>query len=181
MTAPAHGPIRVLFLCTANSARSQIAEALLARRGRGAFIVASAGTEPGEQVRSEALDALREIGIDWSHGRPKGLDAVSRDEWDLVITLCDRSRETCPRVPGRPIYTHWGVPDPATAESRRRQDAFRDTVALIAWRIDLMLALPFASLEELAAQERLRGIGQASPDAAANNPGTEAAHARKRS
>lgn len=163
MTIPIHGPIRVLFLCTGNSARSQIAEALLARRGPATFQVASAGTSPADHIRREALDALSEIGIDWSHRRPKGLDAVCDEEWDLVITLCDRIQETCPAIPGRPIYAHWGVIDPATASEPRRFEAFRETVALIAWRIDLMLALPLASLEQLAAEERLRAIGHAGP------------------
>lgn len=105
--------IRVLFLCTANSARSQTAEALLCRKGGSRFVVGSAGTSPADVVRAGALKALAKIGIDWSHARPKHLDRVVSESWDLVITLCDRVRETCPSFAGRPVTAHWGIPDPA--------------------------------------------------------------------
>jgi protein-tyrosine-phosphatase len=151
-------PLRILFLCTANSARSQIAEALLLHKTGEEFIVASAGTEPALQVRPEAVAALRDIGIDWS-GQPKGFDAVSAERWDIVITLCDRLRESCPTLPDRAVTAHWGVPDPtAKTDPMHRALAFRETVALLAWRLDLMLALPATSLERLALEERLRSI-----------------------
>jgi arsenate reductase (thioredoxin) len=159
-------PISVLFPCTANAARSQIAEARLRRRGRDAFRVASAGTSPADRIHSEALEALAEIGIDWSARRPKGFDAVQSQQWDLVFTLCDRSKEACAAIPGRPVYAHWGVPDPMDAHPSRRLDACRHTVNLLAWRIDLMLALPMESLTQLALEERLRTIGLAQPGAA---------------
>ena len=105
-------PIRVLFLCTGNSARSQIAEALLAKKGGSRFKVASAGTSPADAVRPGAFKALARIGIDWSHARPKHLERVETQPWDLVITLCDRARESCPTFAGRPVTAHWGIPDP---------------------------------------------------------------------
>lgn len=123
-------PISVLFLCTANAARSQIAEALLRRRGGKNFRVASAGTYPADRIHPEAVEALAEIGIDWSYQRPKGFDAVASESWDLVITLCDRLKETCAAVPGRPVYAHWGVPDPIAVHPSQRLDACRHTLNL---------------------------------------------------
>lgn len=157
-------PIRVLFLCTGNSARSQIAEALLVKKGGDRFVVASAGTNPAPKVRDEAVAALSARGIDRSGAKPKGMDRIIERDWDMVITLCDRSRESCANLPSRPVTAHWGVPDPAStdAESERR-NAFDDTVALLSWRIDLMLALRPELLEKLVLEERLRGIATAFP------------------
>ena len=171
MTEPAGKPLRVLFLCTANSARSQIAEALLTRKGGDRFLVASAGTSPARQVHPEAIAALAKIGIDWSSRRPKPIEAVAGERWDLIITTCDSLRETCPTFPGTPIYAHWGVADPALAVDRRREAAFQETLNLLAWRIDLMLALRPELLDRAAAEHRLRGIGATSPrDVAVGNP-----------
>lgn len=157
-------PVRVLFLCTGNSARSQIAEALLGRKGGDRFIVASAGAKPAAEVRAEAIAALAQIGIDWRDRKPKALDTIVGRDWDLVITLCDRVRETCPRLPGRPVTAHWGVPDPASVEVHRKAAAFLDTLNLLAWRIDLMLALRIDLLERMVLEERLRAIQQISLD-----------------
>lgn len=157
--------IRVLFLCTGNSARSQIAEALLARKGGDRFIVASAGTAPALAVRPEAVAALAEVGIDWSAARPRGVDRVVEADWDMVITLCDRARESCPNLPSRPVTAHWGIPDPAESGTNAslRQKAFNDTLALLAWRIDLMLALRPELLDKLVLEERLQAIATKSP------------------
>lgn len=105
-------PLRVLFLCTQNSARSQIAEALLARKGHERFVVASAGTHPARSVHPFTVAALREYAIDWSHATPRGLEEVGDREWDLIITVCDRARENCPTFPGRPVFAHWGMGRP---------------------------------------------------------------------
>lgn len=157
-------PIRVLFLCTANSARSQIAEALLKHKGGDRFVVASAGTQPPSGVRREAVAALREVGIDWSDARPKSLDAVQEWSWDMIITLCDRALENCPRFPNRPVTAHWGIPDPSfIRDATRRAAAFHDTVALLVWRIDLMLALRPDLFEKLVLEERLKAIGAQTP------------------
>ena len=157
-------PIRVLFLCTGNSARSQIAEALLTKKGGDRFVVASAGTSPAKEVRPETLTALQVLGIDWSAAKPKGLDHVVEADWDMVITLCDRARESCPNLPSRPVTSHWGIPDPSEAkDGGHRANAFDYTVSLLSWRIDLMLALRTELLERLVAEERLRSIATLSP------------------
>ena len=164
--ASGHGPpIRVLFLCTGNSARSQIAEALLTKKGGDRFVVASAGTNPMRAVRPEAVAALAETGIDWSAARPKGIDRIVESEWDIVITLCDRARESCPTLPSRAATAHWGIPDPATTgtDASIRQKAFNETLALLAWRIDLMLALRPELLDKLVLEERLQNIATQAP------------------
>lgn len=157
-------PIRVLFLCTGNSARSQIAEALLRKKGGERFVVASAGTQPAAAVRAEAIAALATLGIDWSAAMPKSIERIMDSPWDMVITLCDRSRESCATLPSRPVTAHWGIPDPVSADAKSvRQNAFDDTVSLLSWRIDLMLALRPELLERLVLEERLRGLATAYP------------------
>lgn len=138
-TSPA--PLRVLFLCTGNSARRQVAEALLRHKGGQRYEVASAGVEPARQVHPLAVSALAAYGIDWSDRRSKGLEAVSERAWDVIITTCDRSREACPTFGNRPIYAHWTIPDPVSAPEDRREAAFADTVQNLARRIDLMVAV----------------------------------------
>jgi protein-tyrosine-phosphatase len=159
--APQDTPIRVLFLCTANSARSQIAEALLARRAGRRFVVASAGTNPAREIHPEAIVALQKVGIEWAGRVPKGIDGVRDTLWDFIITTCDRLTETCPAFPGQPIYAHWSVPDPAPATGQAK--AFSETVSLLSWRIDLMLALRPELLNRAAAEQRLRSIGIEAP------------------
>ncbi|MBK6424118.1 MAG: arsenate reductase ArsC [Gemmatimonadetes bacterium] len=158
-SAPA--PFRVLILCTGNSARSQIAEALLAHKGAGRFEVVSAGSRPAGRVNPFAVQVLGEAGIRWEGKVPKGLDGLETQRWDFVITVCDRAREACPIFPGTPILAHWGMPDPAevegTEEVKRR--AFQDTMVTLGRRIDLLLALPIAKLERLALEREVRGIG----------------------
>ncbi len=154
-------PLRVLILCTGNSARSQIAEALLAHKGAGRFEVASAGSRPASRVNPFAVEVLREVGISWDGKVPKGLDGLDAQRWDFVITVCDRAKEACPIFPGTPILAHWGMPDPAevegTDDARRR--AFRETLLVLGRRIDLLLALPIAKLERLALEREVRSIG----------------------
>ena len=156
-----HRVMRVLFLCTGNSARSQMAEAVLNRKGRGHFIAESAGSEPAALVNPYAVEALRESGVDWRGHQPRGLDDPAQQSWDIVITVCDNAREACPLFPGQPVLAHWGMEDPARVagddEAKRR--AFREALQLISRRIDLMLALPVEKLQRLALQERLRSIG----------------------
>lgn len=152
-------PVRVLFLCTGNSARSQIAEALLRKKGGDRFVVASAGADPAREVRPEAIAALRAQGIEWSHAQPKGYDAIVGECWDLVITLCDRIKESCPALPTRPVTAHWGVPDPAAVmEPKARQAAFTQTVNLLSWRLDLMLAIRLDQFESWVLENRLNAI-----------------------
>ena len=158
-------PVRVLFLCTGNSARSQIAEALLSKKGGDRFVAASAGTSPAREVRPEALAALKSVGIDWSSAMPKSIDHVMKADWDMVITLCDRARESCPNLPTRPITAHWGVRDPVEIDDAGlRAHAFNDAVALLSWRIDLLLALRPELLERLVLTERVRAIATQAPE-----------------
>ena len=155
-------PLRVLFLCTGNSARSQIAEALLGRRGQGRFIAESAGSHPAPEVNPLAVRVLSEAGVEWSGRRPKGFEAVEHGDWDFVITVCDRAKEACPVFPGRPVQAHWGMSDPAEVEGddQHKLLAFRDTLQLVSRRVDLFLALPFERLERWALEERVRRIGK---------------------
>jgi protein-tyrosine-phosphatase/N-acetylglutamate synthase-like GNAT family acetyltransferase len=126
-------PRRVLVICTGNSARSQIAEALLTTRGRGRVEAASAGARPAPRVHPLALAVLREHGIEWPERAPQGIEAVAEREWDYVITVCDHAREACPILPGQPVALHWGMSDPARAEGSEseRREAFRETYELL--------------------------------------------------
>ena len=157
-------PLRVLFLCTGNSARSQIAEALLAKQGAGRFVAASAGSHPAPRVNPLAVQVLAEAGVEWAGHRPKGFESVEHEDWDFVITVCDRAKEACPIFPGRPVQAHWGMPDPAEVEGsdERKLQAFRDTFHLVRSRVDLFLALPLEGLERWALEERVRRIGRES-------------------
>ena len=123
-------PIRVLFLCTGNSARSQIAEALLRASGGADFEVFSAGTEP-HGVNAYTIRVLAEIGIDWSAARSKPVTEFLGQPFDYVVTVCDRARRACPFFPGRHESLHWDLEDPAEVEGtdEERLSAFRRTRA----------------------------------------------------
>ena len=129
-------PIRVLFVCTHNSARSQMAEALLARDGGAAFESHSAGTE-ATRVKHLAIHALAEVGIDWSGARSKVIAEFLGQRFDHVITVCDRARETCPYFPGATSTLHWGLDDPSDVggTDEDRLDAFRRTADEITARL----------------------------------------------
>lgn len=156
-------PLRVLFLCTENAARSQIAEALLRKRGRGRFEVASAGTAPAPSVRPEAVEALRRSGTEWGGRRPTDVRAVVDEEWDLVISVCDKAREACPRFPRRPVTAYWDIPDPTLAQgyANARAAAFWDVLTLLSRRIDLLCALPDEKLRRLALRTAVERIAEA--------------------
>ncbi|MGH7542072.1 MAG: arsenate reductase ArsC [Gemmatimonadota bacterium] len=162
MTRTLSPPFRVLFLCTHNSARSQIAEALLGARGGGRFVAASAGSDRAPTVHPMVVELLASLGIDRRGRRPRGLEAVAEERWDLVITVCDRARESCARLPGRPLAAHWGMRDPVAVEGDEaaRRAAFRDTVQILSRRIDLLLALPLEKQRRLAMGARLRAIAE---------------------
>jgi len=161
MTAGRAGPFRLLFLCTGNSARSQMAEALLNWRGRTRFHAESAGSHPARTVNPHAIATLREHGVPWAGHPPRGLDGLERQPWDFVITVCDRAKEACPVFLGQPVVAHWGMPDPATVEGDEEtiRAAFRDAFLLLSRRVDLLLALPLEGLERLALEARVRAIG----------------------
>jgi arsenate reductase len=133
---PVPDPIRVLFVCTHNSARSQIAEALLQRYGGADFEVHSAGTE-ATRVNPLAIAVLRESGIDWSGARSKVITEFLSQQFDYVITVCNRARDTCPVFPGSTNTLHWGLDDPSDAEGTDevRLAAFRRTEQEIAGRL----------------------------------------------
>jgi arsenate reductase len=135
-SVPSDRPIRVLFVCTHNSARSQIAEAMLARLGGPAFDVHSAGTEV-TRVNPLAIRALGEQGIDWSGARSKAISEFLDQQFDYVITVCDRARETCPVFPGSLNSLHWGLDDPSEVEGSddERLAAFRRTLVEIVARL----------------------------------------------
>lgn len=153
--------MRILILCTGNSARSQIAEALFVTKGAGRFVAASAGSRPAARVNPFAVAVLAEAGIDWTGKTPRGMDGLETEPWDFVITVCDRARESCPYFPAQPVLAHWGMPDPAEVEGSDevKLAAFRDTLITLGRRIDLLLALPVEKLERLALEARVRAIG----------------------
>ena len=158
---PSNRPLRVLFLCTGTSARSQIAETILNRVGRGRFVGESAGAHPAPRANPLAIEVLERYGYFWSRHSPRGLGGLEHEDWDFVITVCDRAKEACPIFPGQPVIAHWGMPDPAavegTAEEQRR--AFEDALLTIRRRLDLFVSLPIDKLTRLALEKRVRGIG----------------------
>lgn len=158
---PRPATFRVLVLCTGNSARSQIAEALLQRKGPGDFEAGSAGSHPASRVHPLTLDVLRQHGIDWTGRSPKGMDEVRGQRWDFVITVCDRAKESCPTFPGQPVFAHWGMSDPAAVveSSTAQERAFQETLVYLSRRLDLFLALPFEKLERAVLEQRVRAIG----------------------
>ena len=165
--------LRILILCTGNSARSQIAEALLNYKGKGRFHAESAGSVPAREVNPLAIDTLRRHGVPWSGHPPRSMDGLERERWDFVITVCDQAREACPIFPGQPILAHWGMEDPAAAagsdEDKRR--AFNDAFVTLSRRIELFLALSMEKLERLVLEARVKAIGGAAPPRAASRPG----------
>ena len=147
-------PMLVLFLCTHNSSRSQMAEGLMRARGGASYEVFSAGTEP-RVVHPLACSAMREIGIDISNHRAKSMDEFrSQPPMDLVVTVCDEAAEACPYFPNARRQVHWSFPDPSRVEGseEERLAAFRHIRDLIATRINHFLRLhPFSSLDQLYA------------------------------
>jgi arsenate reductase len=149
---------RVLVLCTGNSARSQIAEALFATRGAGRVVAASAGSHPAARVNPYAVETLAAHGIAWEGRVPKRLDAVEGVAYNLVITVCDNAAEACPFFPGAAAQVHWGLPDPADESEREAAlRAFEDTYQALDARIGKLLALP---IEEMRAEELVRVAGE---------------------
>jgi len=157
----------VLFLCTGNSARSIIAEAVLQREGLGKFNAYSAGSNPAGQVNPHAIDLLSNLNHETSLFRSKNWDefaGADAPEMDFVFTVCDNAaNEVCPVWPGQPMSAHWGIPDPAEAKGTKAEIAavFADTYRMLTNRISIFVNLPIESLEKLALQKQLDDIGQA--------------------
>lgn len=156
----------VLFLCTGNSARSIMAEAILDVLGKGRFRAFSAGSNPSGHVQPMARELAEAIGYAAGSVRSKSWDefaAAGAPEMDIVITVCDNAAgESCPVWPGHPALAHWGVPDPvaATGDEENRRRAYTAAFATLRRRIELLLSLPLQSLDHLATQARLRDIGK---------------------
>lgn len=156
-------PYQVLFLCTGNSARSILGEALLRRLGAGRFATWSAGSQPRGEVHPLALRVLRDTyRIDAADARSKSWEEVRQVPFDFVITVCDNARESCPIFPGQPIVAHWGMADPAAVEGSEedRLRAFRDAAREIHRRLDLFVNLPIEKLDRLRLETMTREIGQ---------------------
>jgi arsenate reductase len=159
-------PRHVLFICTGNSARSILAEAMLRHLGGSRFVAHSAGSHPTGVVNPLTLDALTHLKQPTTGLRSKSWDEFAKPgapALDFVFTVCDQAAgEVCPHWPGQPISAHWGVPDPAAAEGTdaQRLQKFVDTALTLKRRIDLMLALPIDKLDAMALTHELRSIGQ---------------------
>jgi arsenate reductase (thioredoxin) len=159
-------PFNVLFLCTGNSARSVIAEAILNKAGQGRFRAYSAGSQPKGQVNPNTVALLRSLGYDTAGLRSKSWNEFTEPgapRFDFVFTVCDNAAaEACPVWPGQPMTAHWGVPDPAEAAGTRAEIAlaFKDAYRMLNQRIDVFRALPIRSLDQLSLQRRLQEIGR---------------------
>jgi len=164
-TAPSP-PFNVLFLCTGNSARSILAEAIMNRVGQGRFVAFSAGSFPRGEVNPHAVALLGKLGYDTRDYRSKPWDEFAvpgAPELDFVITVCDAAAgEVCPVWPGQPVTSHWGLPDPAAVEGASAEVAlaFADTYRRLDRRISLFSSLPVAALSRQSLKARMDDIGR---------------------
>lgn len=156
----------VLFLCTGNSARSILAEAILNKVGQGRFRAFSAGSQPKGEVNPFAIRLLQQTGYDTAFARSKNWDEFAEEgapQMDFVFTVCDSAAaETCPVWPGQPMTAHWGIPDPAAVEGSESEKAlaFADAYRQLNTRIGIFTSLPVSSLDRLALQKKLDEIGR---------------------
>jgi protein-tyrosine-phosphatase len=161
MTRPIYN---VLFLCTGNSARSILAEALLNCQGMGRFRAWSAGSYPKGQVHPAAISLLKDLDYETDSFRSKSWDEFSgpsAPELDFVFTVCGNAAgETCPVWPGQPMTAHWGIEDPAAVEGEGQEQAFWNAYQQLQRRIQLFLALPIEDIDELSLRNRLNAIGK---------------------
>jgi len=175
MNAAAHRPYNVLFLCTGNSARSILAEAILNRLGGGKFVAYSAGSQPKGEVNPHALRLLERFNYKIGDFRSKSWDEFAQPgapPLDFVFTVCDNAAgEVCPIWPGQPMTAHWGIADPAAVEGSDVEigKAFIEAYSKLNNRLSIFTALPFESLDRLSLQSKLNDIGQNRDSAA---PGT---------
>jgi arsenate reductase len=159
-------PYNVLFLCTGNSARSIIAEAILNKIGEGRFRAYSAGSQPKGEVNPHTIRLLRGLGYDTSGVRSKSWDEFAGPEapqFDFIFTVCDSAAgESCPIWPGRPTTAHWGIPDPAAVEGSESDiaAAFNDAYRMLHRRISVFTALPIEALDDVSLKEKLQEIGR---------------------
>jgi len=157
-------PYNVLFLCTGNSARSILGEAILNKMGGGKFVAYSAGSQPKGAVHPQAIALLQRLGFATDGLRSKSWDefaATGAPALDFVFTVCDNAaNEVCPVWPGQPMTAHWGVPDPAAVEGEAQAVAFRDAFQALQRRIELFANLPVRSLDRMSLKKRLDEIGK---------------------
>jgi arsenate reductase len=159
-------PYNVLFLCTGNSDRSIMAEAILNKLGAGRFRAFSAGSQPKGRVHPHTIQLLQSLGYDTASFRSKSWNEFARPgapSLDFAFTVCDNAAgETCPVWPGQPMTAHWGVPDPAEATGSPAEIAlaFKDAYRMLHQRIAVFTALPIRSLDQLSLQRRLKEIGR---------------------
>jgi protein-tyrosine-phosphatase len=159
-------PFNVLFLCTGNSARSILAEAILNKIGSRKFRAFSAGSQSKGQVNPNTIQLLQSLGYDTSAFRSKSWAEFARPgapSLDFVFTVCDNAAgETCPVWPGQPMTAHWGIPDPAEAKGSEAEIAlaFKDAYRMLHQRIGIFAALPIRSLDKLSLQTKLKEIGR---------------------
>ncbi len=154
-------PFRILILCTGNSARSQMAEALIGTLGQGKVAVASAGSHPAAAVNPLAVAVLREEGMEW-HGRvPRSVEGLECEHWDLVITVCDHARDACPVFQHARAAVHWGMEDPAAVSGPEegRLEAFRFTYRRLKLMVRSLLELPLATMSDAALTGDAQAIG----------------------
>ena len=160
------GRYNALFLCTGNSARSIMAEAILNFKGRPTFTAYSAGSHPSGGVRPEALREIERAHLPTSGLRSKSWEEFAQPgapEMNFVFTVCDNAaKEVCPVWPGQPMTAHWGIPDPAavTGSPDEIERAYREAFFMLERRISLLLCLPIASLDRLSIQKEIDKIGQ---------------------
>lgn len=154
----------VLFLCTGNSARSILGEAVMNKLGEGRFRAYSAGSQPKGQVHPMALSVLQGLGFDTTDMRSKSWDEFAGSgapQFDFIFTVCDNAAgETCPVWIGHPMTAHWGIEDPAAIEGEGQREAFLQALRYLQNRIALFLALPISSLDDMAMRRKLKDIGQ---------------------
>lgn len=158
------GPYNALFLCTGNSSRSILAEGILEREGQGRFRAFSAGSFPKGEVHPAALRLLAQLGYPTNGYRSKSWDefaAAGAPELHFIFTVCDNAAgEICPVWPGKPVAAHWGIEDPAAVEGPGQDAAFLAAFHALKRRIDLFLALPLESIDEMTLTAKLREIGR---------------------
>ncbi len=159
-------PYNVLFLCTHNSARSVMAEAIMNKIGAGKFVAYSAGSQPRGAINPNTLKLLKGLGYDTSDFRSKSWDEFAKPgapEIDFIFTVCDDAAgEVCPVWPGKPLTAHWGVADPSAAKGSEIEiaRAFQEAYRLLYRRIELFAALPIRGLDTMTLKARLREIGR---------------------
>lgn len=165
-TSPAAGerpPFRILVLCTGNSARSQLAEAIINTRGlkrpMGRVVAESAGSRPASKVNEYTLTTLAAFGIDWGRPTPKHMDSFAGQHFDLVITVCDDAKESCPFFPGASAQVHWGLPDPAVhIAPATARPAFASIYDALLKRVNALLRLPLETMDPAALKAEAQAI-----------------------